>query len=148
MCLRVSSFSLSNVVRSPFAHSVRILTLYRRVRVVKVTHVVNSVVSNLMSKGGASNNGDWLRLLFPRDFLGLYCTTRAKNKKKVLKLYITVVFWLLQYVSRQTTLNKVFNAWLQVKKAIYLGETPQGWYLLARRLSNSINKILLKNQFI
>ena len=58
MCLRVSSFSLSNVVRSPFAHSVRILTLYRKVRVVKVTHVVNSVVSNLMSKGGASNNGD------------------------------------------------------------------------------------------
>ena len=44
--------------RDRFAHSVRILTLYRKVRVVKVTHVVNSVVSNLMSKGGASNNGD------------------------------------------------------------------------------------------
>lgn len=54
----ILEISLSNVVRSHFAHSVRILTLYHRVRVFKVTHVVNSVVSNLMSKGGASNNGD------------------------------------------------------------------------------------------
>ena len=143
MCLRVSSFSLSNVVRSPFAHSVRILTLYRRVRVVKVTHVVNSVVSNLMSKGGASNNGDWLRLLLPRDFLGLYCTTRAKNKKKVLKLLITVVFWLLQYVSRQTTLNKVFNAWLQgIIINRYLSRRDPSGLVLARATLPSFSEVL------
>lgn len=41
-----------------------------------------------------------------------------KTKKKVLKLLITVVFWPIQIVYRQPTLNKVIKAWLQGKRYI------------------------------